>query len=106
MLEKIYSDMTEYQYTERDQWLSFIINLFQRLGMTHVWDNQFNFNADRLKCTVLGNVQDRFNQFWQESKEENQLKMIFYTTTTQGQTYRIEPYLLVDTKPEYRKTPH
>ena len=99
---KIYSDMTEHQSTDKDLWLSFIINIFQGLGISHVWDNQFTFSADRLKHTVLSKLQDRFNQFWQKSKEENQFKTTFYTTISQGQTYRIEPYLLVNTKPEYR----
>ena len=50
---EIYSDMIEHQYTDRDPWLSFIKIIFQGLGMTHVWDNQFTFSADRLKRAVL-----------------------------------------------------
>ena len=60
---RIYSDMTEHQYTDKDPWLSFIINIFQGLRMTHVWDSQFTFSADRLKRAVLRKLQDRFSQF-------------------------------------------
>ena len=71
--------------------------------MTHVWDNHSTFSADRLKRAVLVKLQDRFSQFWQKSKEGNQSRMTFYAFVTHGQTYRIEPYLLVCTKPEHRK---
>ena len=40
--------------------------------MTHVWDNQFSFSADRLECDILSKLQDKFNYFRQDSKEENQ----------------------------------
>ena len=30
--------------------------------------------------------------------------MTFYATMTQGQPYRIQPYLFVNTKSEYRET--
>ena len=71
--------------------------------MTHVWDYQFTFSADRLKRAVLSKQQDRFNHFWQKSKEENQSKMTFYATMTQDLTYRTELYLLVNTKHQCRK---
>ena len=71
--------------------------------MTHVWDTHSIYSADRLNKPVLVKLQDRFRQFLQKSKEGNQSRMTFYASVTQGQTYRIEPYLLVCTKPEHRK---
>ena len=73
--------------------------------MTHVWDNHSTFSADRLekKQPVLVKLQDRFSQFWQKSKEGNQSRITFYAPVTQGQTYRIEPYLLVCAKPEHKR---
>ena len=64
---------------------------------------QFTFIVDRLKRAVLSKLQDRFKPIMQKDKEENQPKMTVYATITQGQTYMIEPYLLVNTKSEYRK---
>ena len=55
-VRNIYSDMIEHQSRDKDTWLSFIINIFQALGMTHVWDNQFTFSADRLKRAVLSKL--------------------------------------------------
>ena len=95
--------MTEHQSTDKNPWLNFIKNILRGLGMTHVWDNHSTFSADRLKRAVLVKLQDRFSQFWQKSKEENQSRMAFYTSVTHGQTYRTEPYLLVCTKLEHRK---
>ena len=70
MLERhrAYSDTTEHrytdhQYTDEVPWVSFIINIFQGLGMTHVWGNQFTLSAGRLKHAVVSELLDRFNQF-------------------------------------------
>ena len=102
MLET-HSDVIEHQSSDKDPRLGFLTDIFQALGMPHVLDNQFTFCADRLKCSVLSKLQHRFNQFWRTTKEENQFKMSFYATITQGQMYRTEPYLLVNTRPEFRK---
>ena len=48
-------------------------------------------------------LQDRFVQFWQRSKDENQSRMTFYAHVTQDQPYAIEPYLLVCEKHKHRK---
>ena len=56
-----------------------------------------------MKRAVLVKLQDRFSQFWRKRKEGNQSRMTFYASVTHGQTYRIEPYLLVCTKPEHRR---
>ena len=67
----IYTDMTEHQSTDNDPWLSFIKNILGGLGMIHVWDNHSTFSADRLIKYVMVELQGRFSQFWQKSKEEN-----------------------------------
>ena len=95
--------MTEHQSTDKNPWLNFIKSILRGLGMTHIWDNHSTFSADGLKRAVLVKLQDRFSQFWQKSKEGNQSRMTFSASVTHGQTYRIEPYLLVCTKPEHRK---
>ena len=46
---KTYSDMTEHQPTDKDQWLCIVINILQGLGMTRVWGSQFTLCADILK---------------------------------------------------------
>ena len=54
------------------------------------------------KRAVLVKLQDRFRQFGQKSKEGNQSRMT-YASVTQGQAYRIEPYLLVCKKKKKKK---
>ena len=47
--------MIEHPYTDRNPWLSFIINIFLRTA--HMWNNQFTFSANRLKRTVVSKLQ-------------------------------------------------
>ena len=53
-------------------WLQFIKSILYDLGFSHVWNNQFTFNASALLVAVKNKLKERFALFWRKrlSSEE------------------------------------
>ena len=71
--------------------MSFRRNVFY-LGFSHVWNNQFTFNASALLVAVKNKLKERFVLFWGKrlSSEEGMKKLQTYKLLKQK--FGIEPY--------------
>ena len=74
-------------------WLKFIKSILYDLGFSHVWNNQFTFNAPALLVAVKNKLKERFVLFWRKclSSEEGMKKIQTYKLLKQK--IGIEPYL-------------
>ena len=49
---------------DKSIWLQFVISLLYDLGFSHVWNNQYTFNASALLYSVKNKLKERFVSFW------------------------------------------
>ena len=73
--------------------LQFVKSLLYDLSFSHVWNNQFTFNASALLSSVKHKLKERFVSFWKKRlpSEEGMKKLRTYKLLKQN--FGIEPYL-------------
>ena len=66
---------------DKSIWLQFVKFLLNDLGFSHVWNNQYTFNAPALLSSVTNfKLKERFVSFWKRrlSSEEGMKKIRTY----------------------------
>ena len=75
LLQKAYQEQMNGS-NDKSIWLQFVKSLLYDLGFSHVWNNQYTFNASVLLSSVKNKLKERFVSFWKKrlSSEEGMKK--------------------------------